>query len=220
MKIAIIYQDADILVVDKPPKLDVYDLEAELKKEYPEIALAHRLDRNTSGLLILAKTPAALDYLRAQFKERKVKKVYRAIVSGRLLPEDGRPTGTINVEIGRHPTDARRRDTGKRAVEPRREATTHYKILKNFPGFTYLEVRPETGRTHQIRVHFKHLGHPVANDALYAPRTIRLASLPYSRQALHAYQLKLELPSGREQEFTAPLPADFQAALAELEGSC
>jgi 23S rRNA pseudouridine1911/1915/1917 synthase len=218
VKIAIIYQDPDVLVVDKPAKLDVYDLEAELKQEYPEIALAHRLDRDTTGVLILAKHPAALAHLRAEFKARRVKKTYRAIVNSSLPAEGGRNTGTINVPIGRHPSDARRRDTGKRAVEPRREAMTHYQILKHLPGYTYLEVRPTTGRTHQIRVHFKHLGHAVANDKLYAPMAPRLSGI--HRQALHAYKLKLKLPNGREQEFTAPLPEDFCTALASLGESC
>lgn len=224
MKIAtrtkVLYEDDDVLVVDKPAGLDVYELLERLQKKYPGAQLAHRLDRQTSGVMIVAKNEQAHTHLREQFKARQVKKVYRAIVSGRLLPEGGRNTGTINVEIGRHPSDARRRDTGKRATEPRRDAVTHYQILETFSQFTYLEVHPQTGRTHQIRVHFKHLGHPVANDALYAPRTIRLASLPFTRQALHAYSLKLKLPSGREQEFTAPLPSDFQAALAELGASC
>lgn len=220
MKIPTIYEDGDILAVNKLAGVEVYDLEKELAKKYPGIKLAHRLDKDTSGLLILTKNEKAAGWLKAQFKERKVKKVYRAIVVGNLKPEAGRPTGTINAPIGRHPSDARRRAAGELAVGPRREAITHYRILKNFKacppraGFTYLEARPVTGRTHQLRAHFKYLGFPIANDKLYAPRAKFLPGLEH--QALHAYQLTFQLPNGAEKRLEAPLPSDFQVALVQL----
>lgn len=224
MKLKILYEDDEVLVLDKPSDLVVTDLLAEITKKHPTATLAHRLDRDTTGVIIVAKHERAYKYLKKQFQDRKVKKSYQAIVVGELLPESGRPTGTINVPIGRHPSDARRRATGKRAEEPRREAITHYRIIKNYKykadgtdiaSFTHLEARPETGRTHQLRVHFKQLGHPIAHDTLYAPFTVRPPAL--KRQALHAHKLALKLPSGLEKEFIAPIPPDFQQALAELD---
>lgn len=204
-----------MLVVNKPVGEDVYAVEAQLAKKDKNIKLAHRLDRDTSGLLLLAKNEKMSEWLKQQFKERKIKKVYRAIVSGNLKPESGRPTGTITAAIGRHPSDARRRIAGGHAVGEKREAVTHYKILENSKNFTYLEARPVTGRTHQLRVHFKYLGFPIASDRLYAPHAKPLAKL--KRQALHAYQLTIPLPDGTEKQFEAPIPADFQEALAKLQ---
>ncbi len=210
-----LYEDGDVLALDKPSGVIVTDLLAEVLEKYPSALLAHRLDRDTTGVLVIAKHERAHKYLKRQFQERKVKKLYQAILVGTLLPEGGRPTGTINVPIGRHPSDARRRATGKKAEEPRREAVTHYRIIKNYPNFTHVEARPETGRTHQLRVHFKQLGYPIAHDTLYAPFTTRPPVI--KRQALHAHKLALKLPSGVEQEFTAPIPADFQQALGALD---
>ncbi|MEK7650832.1 MAG: RluA family pseudouridine synthase [Patescibacteria group bacterium] len=222
MRIPVIYQDENILVVNKPVGEDVYAVEAQLAKKDKNIKLAHRLDRDTSGLLLLAKNEKMSEWLKAQFKERKIKKVYRAIVAGNLKAEAGRPTGTITAAIGRHPSDARRRIAGGHAVGEKREAVTHYQILQNFParggsgkGYTYLEARPVTGRTHQLRVHFKYLGFPIASDRLYAPHTKSLPGL--ERQALHAYQLTVPMPDKTERFFEAPIPADFAKALADLK---
>lgn len=221
MKIPVIYENSDILVINKPAGLEVYDLEAKLKKKDENIQLAHRLDRDTSGLLLLAKNEKMREWLKRQFKERKIKKVYRLIVAGNLKPEAGRLTGTITAVIGRHPSDARRRIAGGRATGEKREAVTHYKILKSFlasknsgKSYTYLEARPVTGRTHQLRAHFKHLGFPIASDKLYAPHTKPLAGM--ERQALHAYRLTVPMPDGTEKYFEAPLPADFAQALTKL----
>ena len=210
-----IYEDKNILVINKQAGLEVYDLETELKKKYRKIQLAHRLDKDTSGLIILAKNEKVYEWLKEQFRTRRVKKTYRAIASGVLKPEFGRPTGTVSAPIGRHPRDARKRVAGGQATGEKREATTHYQILENFKNHTYLEVRPQTGRTHQIRVHLQHLGYPVLGDKLYAP--IRKSDIFAKRQMLHAYKLKFVLPDGGEKEFIAPLPSDFKKALAELE---
>lgn len=210
-----IYEDKNILVINKQSGLEVYDLEAELKKEYRKVHLAHRLDKDTSGLIILAKNEKSYEWIKEQFKERLVKKTYRAIASGVLKPEAGRPTGTISAPIGRHPRDARKRVAGGHATGEKREAITHYKILENLKNHTYLEVRPQTGRTHQIRVHLQYVGHPILGDKLYAPS--RKSDTLIKRQMLHAYKLKFVLPDGKEKDFTAPLPSDFKKVLAELK---
>lgn len=209
----IIYEGSDVLAIDKLAGREVYDLLAELSEKYPGLELVHRLDKDTSGVLLFAKNQKMVRWLKKQFQERQVRKIYRAIVVGNLRGEEGRTTGTITAPVGRHPTDPRRRLAGGRAISKKRDAITHYKILKNFPAATYLEVHPETGRTHQIRAHFEHLGHPVWGDKLYGDDRAG------ERQLLHAEKLKFNLPDGRVQEINAPLPADFEAVLDRLAHS-
>src|SRR3989338_6640383 len=166
MTIPILYEDDNILAVDKPSGVLVDAIAA----KYPKFILAHRLDKGTSGVLLLAKNEKAREFLKNQFKNREVKKFYHAIVVGNVK----KAHGVINKPIGRSPRDFRRRLAGRGARGEMREAVTEYKVLKRFgtpsKKFTYLEVKPKTGRTHQIRVHLKFFNYPIWGDALYNPR--------------------------------------------------
>lgn len=168
--------------------------------------LVHRLDRTTSGVMIVAKTPEAYAYLKSEFKGRRVKKTYRAFVYGRIEPK-----GRIVAEIMRSPQPPRRwyaRDcpeSGKRAAVTE-WALLEHRIEADVP-YSYIEARPLTGRTHQIRVHFAYIGHPIVGDHLYAPDMPPI--LGFNRPALHAHNISLILPSGESVTYSAPLPAGF-----------
>jgi 23S rRNA pseudouridine1911/1915/1917 synthase len=218
----IVYQDEDVIVVDKPPGLTVHPaaghpsgtLVNALLTICPELAnikgtlrpgIVHRLDKDTSGLLVVAKNEAAQASLTGQLKEREVHKVYLALVRGRVEP----PQGVIDAPIGRHP----RRRQRMAVVEGGRAAQTRYRVreLLDDAGVAYslVEAEPLTGRTHQIRVHFASIGHSVVGDRLYGK-----ASALVERQFLHAWRLGFRLPaSGRYQEFESPLPEDLAGAL-------
>jgi 23S rRNA pseudouridine1911/1915/1917 synthase len=225
----IIYQDEDVIVVDKPPGLTVHPaaghprgtLVNALLTVCPELAnikgtlrpgIVHRLDKDTSGLLVVAKNEAAQASLTGQLKEREVHKVYLALVRGRVEP----PQGVIDAPIARHP----RRRQRMAVVEGGRAAQTRYrvrKLLHDDAGVAYslVEAEPLTGRTHQIRVHFASIGHSVVGDRLYGK-----ASALVGRQFLHAWRLGFRLPaSGGYQEFESPLPGDLKAALRTLGGT-
>jgi 23S rRNA pseudouridine1911/1915/1917 synthase len=243
LPLAIIYEDDDLIVVDKPAGLVVHPapghtggtLVNAILHHAPDIAgvggerrpgIVHRLDKETSGLIVVAKNDRAHRYLQAQFAARTVYKEYLALLEGRLQPEHGR----ISAPIGRHPTDRKRQAmlpvdpvTG---VSPGREAVTEYRVLRVYAApiygsstsvgtFTLVSAVLHTGRTHQIRVHFAWLKHPVVGDTLYGYRTQRL---PVGRQFLHAHRLRLRLPSTEEEvEFVAPLPVELEAVLKVLE---
>ena len=216
--LAIVYEDADLLVVDKPPGLVVHPapghpadtLVNALLARYPSLqvggslrpGIVHRLDKDTSGLLVVAKNDRAMASLIDQMKRRAVRKEYLALVHGNLRQDEG----VIEAPIGRHPKDRKRM-----AVVPNgREARTHFVVLERFGRYTLLEARLETGRTHQIRVHFASLGHPLAGDPVYGGRE----ALPLRRQFLHAHRLGFALPaSGQEVLFESPLPEDLRVAL-------
>lgn len=178
-----VYEDDDLFVVNKPPGL-VVDREA---LETAERLAAHRLDKDTSGLLIFAKTREALENLQRQFKERKVKKGYLALVHGKVGPR----SGIINKPLGRNP-----KETKKFAiVEGGRESVTEYSVKKRLENYTLLGLTPLSGRTHQIRVHLKSIGHPVVGDRLYASRRQQKEDEKFcERQFLHAYRLGFEHP--------------------------
>ncbi len=218
----IVYQDSDVIVVDKPPGLTVHPsvghprgtLVNALLALCPELAeikgtlrpgIVHRLDKDTSGLLAAAKNEAAQADLARQLKERQVHKVYLALVQGRWEP----PEGVIDAPIGRHP----RRRQRMAVVEGGRAALTRYRLREYLrDAYSLVEVEPLTGRTHQIRVHFASIGHPVVGDRLYGK-----ASALVGRQFLHASRLGFRLPkTGRYREFDSPLPADLEAALEAL----
>ena len=167
--------------------------------------LVHRLDRDTSGAIAFAKTEAARDLLRAQWKARETLKVYHAIAEGFVEPAAGR----IDAPIGPDPVDPMRRAVAERG-DP---AFSEYRVLEQYGDEAALvEVRILTGRTHQIRVHLEAIGHPIIGDSLYGPASARIA-----RQALHAYRLGLCLPStGEWREFVAPLPGDIEEAIDAL----
>lgn len=241
LPLAIVYEDADLLVIDKPPGMVVHPapghsggtLVNAVLHHCPGIAgvggerrpgIVHRLDKDTSGLIVVAKHDVAMRSLQAQFKARTVFKEYLALLEGRLQPEQGR----ISAPIGRHLTERKRMAVlapASSGAGDGREAVTSYRVLSVYTGsvygrstsvatFSLVSAVLHTGRTHQIRVHFAWLQHPVVGDTLYGFHTPRL---PLHRQFLHAHRLRLRLPSsGQEREFVAPLPADLQGLLDGL----
>ena len=220
------YEDEEMLVVDKPAGIPTHPgagrrdhtLANALLAYLPSLkgigdperpGIVHRLDKDTSGLVMIAKTEQALQYLSRQLKARSVVKRYIALVKGRVGPQGG----VIEAPLGRSPRHRKR----MAVVSGGREAVTRYKVLRALEGYTLLEVAPETGRTHQIRVHLAAIGHPVVGDATYGSRQPGL-----SRHFLHASFLGFRLPgSGRYIEMRADLPSDLKAALETLssEGS-
>jgi 23S rRNA pseudouridine1911/1915/1917 synthase len=220
--LSIIYEDDDVLVLDKPPGMTVHPapgnrehtLVNAVLAHFPALAdiggeprpgIVHRLDKNTSGLMVVAKSVPAQQKLAAQFHRRSVLKVYLVLVKGRITPE----AGIIEADIGR---DSRNRK--QMAVVSRgRPARTEYRVIRYVGGYTLLEVRTHTGRTHQIRVHLAAIGYPVLGDATYG---LKFPFLP--RQFLHAYRLGFHLPSsGQYVEFTTELPQDLVRALRSIE---
>ncbi len=188
--------------------------ETQRLKDGTEIArpgVVHRLDRDTSGVLVFAKTPEAHAHLKLAFQEHKAKKTYLAVVYG-VLKE---PKGTIDFAIGRSRKDFRLRSAQPKAKGLMREALTRYLVVGDIGTHSLVKMMPETGRTHQIRVHLKAIHHPVVCDPLYAPG--RPCDLGISRLGLHAYSLELPLSVGRTL-ITAPIPEDMREALARFPG--
>ncbi len=223
----ILYQDGDLMVINKPAGLVVHPaarhatgtLVHALLHHCPDLAgiggqlrpgLAHRLDKDTSGVLVVAKNERALAGVCAQFKAHRVEKDYLALVWGRPRP----PADTIASLIGRHRTDRTRMSATPRSGRP---ALTNYATLEALGPVTLLRIRIATGRMHQIRVHMAHRGHPIVGDARYGLRTPPPLPAPALRQMLHAESLALDHPrTGRRLRFTAPLPPDLEALLAAL----
>ncbi len=256
----ILYEDKDILVIDKPSGISVHpDGKSKEKsitdwvlKNYPKMknvgepmrvansqvesnqvfkvksksnfqlstfnfitiprpGVVHRLDKGTSGVLILAKNQKTYEFLKEQFQSHKIKKTYIAIVNG--WPKND--WGLINKPIGRSPSDFRRRLAGRGARGEMREATTEYKVLKRFKEasvpFSILEVYPKTGRTHQIRVHLKYLSFPIVCDSLYNPTGVCPKGL--KRMGLHAKSIEFESISGKKIKVESPLPKEFKKVL-------
>lgn len=215
MEPTILFEDADLVVVDKPAGMIVHPdgkhdypaLDAWLREKYGEIFLVHRIDRETSGVLAIARNEKSYEFIKQQFKDREVRKTYRAFVHGNFKDE----RGIIDRAIG-----SARGGLGPRSARDpygtTRDAVTMYKRLQNGDGVAYIEVFPKTGRTHQIRVHMAGIGHPIVADRLYGPG--RPDMLGFGRLALHALSLSLTHPKGGEMTFSAPLPADFVAAMA------
>lgn len=243
MEPEILYEDDAVLVIHKPAGLIVH---SDGRTEEPSVAewalgkypalkavgeswvspqgetilrpgIVHRLDRGTSGVLILAKTQEAYTYLKAQFQDRTTEKRYRALVYGHVAAEEG----TVEAEIVRIRSVPPRWGVA-RSDESRkhREAVTAWRVLERSVDpetsekVSYVEALPKTGRTHQLRVHFKHLGYPIICDSLYAKG--RPCLLGFARPALHAFSLTIDLPNGERRTFEAPLPEDFVGALARL----
>ncbi|HXF63388.1 MAG TPA: RluA family pseudouridine synthase [Caldilineaceae bacterium] len=234
--LAILYEDDDLLVVDKPAGMVVHPapghetgtLVNAILHHCPNLpgvggerrpGIVHRLDKDTSGVMVVAKHDRALRFLQAQFKERAVHKEYIALVEGKLTPQSGR----IVAPIGRHPVD-RKRQAVLAEVDKARTAETEYTVegvysapVSNDQGlalFSLVRAHPITGRTHQIRVHLAWRGHPIVGDPIYG---LRRARLRIPRLFLHAARLCLRLPGGERREFIAPLPPDLQAVLDALE---
>jgi 23S rRNA pseudouridine1911/1915/1917 synthase len=237
--IVVLYEDDSVLVINKPSGLMVHEDGRSSEKAVvdwfvaraPEArgvgepgkaqdgtplersGVVHRLDKDTSGVLILAKTQDAFVHLKAQFHDRYAKKEYRAFVYGTMKER----WGTVDRAIGRSAKDFRLRSAERGAKGLLRAARTEWECLEQGNGCAYMRLEPKTGRTHQIRVHMKTIGHPVVHDTLYAQKHfLERESLGFARLALHAHMLTLTLPSGNVATFTAPLPPDFERALEAI----
>jgi 23S rRNA pseudouridine1911/1915/1917 synthase len=212
MPLNIIYEDDDLLVIDNPGH-PAHTLLNAIMARLPHLAsisdslrpgIVHRLDRDTSGVMVVAKNSSAQAKLIEQFRARSVAKAYIVLVKGRLTPENG----VIEAPIGRDPRDRKR----MAVVTKGREARTEYQVMKYLGDYTLLEVRPETGRTHQIRVHLAAIGYPVVGDKVYGVKSPFL-----SRQFIHASRLGFNLPSsGKYKEFKSELPSDLAQALEDI----
>jgi 23S rRNA pseudouridine1911/1915/1917 synthase len=229
MSIKIIYKDANVIAINKPAGLLVHannqtkegTLVDWLLGEFPEIAgvgdsltgvverpgIVHRLDKDTSGVLLVARNKEYFFYLKSLFQNGKIRKTYRAIALGAFRETTGTISAPISIKSGSiRRTVHRGKDT--------KTAVTKYRVLRQLAGFTYLEVYPQTGRTHQIRVHLNFIGHPVAGDKLYGGKS---ASRAANRQMLHAYSLEFPVEPGKNMVITADLPEDFSSFLQSLE---
>ena len=239
----ILYEDKDVFVFNKPKGLLVHadgrttdmTLSDILMENYPWMknigepmrthgkdgeetiiyrpGIVHRLDKDTTGVLVVAKNQESFEFLKKQFQGRSIKKRYIAIVFGKV--KDDR--GTIDRPIGRSKSDFRKWSATRGARGELREAVTEYKVIKRFSDkkgeqFTFLELYPKTGRTHQIRVHLKAINHPVLGDNLYAG--LRGTALGFDRIALHAAEISFENTAGKIISAEAPMPKDFEKALA------
>lgn len=221
--LTIIYEDADLLVVDKPAGMVVHPapghatgtLVNALLYHYPAMqigadlrpGIVHRIDRDTSGLLVVAKNDRAKTQLQTQQQAREMLKIYLALIEGHFKE----PQGVIDAPIDRHPTDRLR----MAIMQSGRSARTHYRTCEILGPYSLIEAKLETGRTHQIRVHFTHKHHPVVGDPLYGPRR-QTQQLGLKRQFLHAHRLGFTRLDGQWIECTSPLPADLQAVLDQL----
>ena len=201
----VIYEDENLQVLDKPAGIDVDNIPRRV----------HRLDKDTSGILLVAKNDKALEFFQKQFKERKVEKKYLCLVVGNLKNKEGE----IKTLLGRSPKD-RRKQKVFLPQEPgalgKREAITKYKVLERFKNYDLIEVEPKTGRKHQIRAHFSYLGHPIAGDKLYGFKN-QPCPEGLNRQFLHASYLKIKLPDGQERKFKSELPEDLKLCLLNLK---
>ncbi|MFA6253815.1 MAG: RluA family pseudouridine synthase [Candidatus Paceibacterota bacterium] len=269
--IPIIFEDANILVINKPAGLTVHGdgfgkqetLVDWLMKKYPEIegvgeemepstplrhgfvgqrikkpGIIHRLDKETSGVMIVAKTQEAFLFFKKQFQNHEVKKIYRAILSGHVNFPVGEEK-VLNWPIGRSSNDPRIRVARSGGKGKLREAVTIFRLLENIcSNYALVEAEPKSGRTHQLRAHFKAYNHPIIGDSLYNPNNNGEGAI--ERTALHAFSLTVKLPcfvansaeaslakkttqgeaKGEEMTFVAPLASDFEAALEKLKASC
>lgn len=228
-RIHIIRAEPEFLVLNKPAGISVHrgaGVKGEtvadwLVKKYPEIknvgddpsqrpGIVHRLDKDTSGIMLAARNQKAFEELKRLFKERKIEKNYLALVLG----APNKRSGVIDAPIGRMIKNPTKRGTNHQTVKGSRSAITHYRLLERLGDYSLLEVRPKTGRMHQIRVHLASLGHPVAGDKKYGGA--KAAPQGLERQFLHAYALTFSYPQGRRWRFEAALPEDLQAVLRRL----
>ena len=226
MPLDIVYEDADVVVINKPKGLVVhpaaghqddtlvngllYAMGDSLSGINGELrpGIVHRIDKDTSGLLAVAKNDLAHAVLASQLKDHTMARTYEAIVCGNLKED----RGTVDAPIGRHPTDRKRMCVTERNSKP---AVTHWEVVKRYRGYTHIRCRLETGRTHQIRVHLAYIGHPILGDTVYGHKKPELGQ---DSQCLHAGALCFRHPrDGRPVMVLAPLPAYFQQVLEKLE---
>ncbi len=231
MEIKTIYEDNDVLVIDKPTGMVVFpegqtkdgtvidaliEKYPDLKKvgESPRYGAVHRLDKDTSGVLLVAKSTEALIFLQKQFKNREVEKKYVCLVEG-VMKED---EDEIKTLIARSQKDGRKqRAYPGNATHPKsaREAITYYKVLERFKDYTLLEAEIITGRRHQIRCHFSYLQHPIAGDKLYGFKNSKIPA-GLTRQFLHSAYLKIQLPGGEVKEFKSELSEELKKVINKL----
>ena len=234
----IIKETKEYIVINKPTGLMVHSdgrsseetVCDQMLKQYPEIenvgesliiegkeikrpGIVHRLDKDTSGVMLIARTQEGFEYLKSQFKNRKIEKTYHAFIYGNIVEENG----VVNEPIGRSKKDFRRWFAGLGARGKLREAETQYSVLKRSEDkkVTFIELKPKTGRTHQIRVHMNHIYKPLVCDSLYAPK--RESVLGFNRLALHAKSIRFKDLNGEMVEYTAEYPDDFAKALDTFE---
>ncbi|MDD6189353.1 MAG: RluA family pseudouridine synthase [Clostridiales bacterium] len=222
----VVYEDGDLIVVNKPKGLVVhpapghadgtlvnalmYHCGDSLSGVGGELrpGIVHRIDKETSGLLIAAKNDFAHRHLSEQLKDRSLSRVYETVVRGNIKDD----TGTIDAPIGRHPTDRKRMAVTAKNSRP---AITHYEVIARYDGYTHLRCRLETGRTHQIRVHLAHIGHPVLGDVVYG---MKKPELGQESQCLHARRIKFIHPrTGEHVELESELPEYFKTVLEKLK---
>ncbi len=234
MDIKIIYEDDNVMVVDKPAGIVVFPegqttentlIDALIEKyptlknvgEAPRYGIVHRLDKDTSGVLLVAKSNEGLIFLQKQFKNREVEKKYVCLVEGEIKTDKGK----IETLIGRAPGDGRKQKVyslGDPDSAGKREAITEYKVIERFKDYTLLEVEIKTGRRHQIRCHFSYLQHPIAGDKLYGFKNSKVPE-GLTRQFLHSAYLKIQLPGGEIKEFKSELPEELNNILKNLQPS-
>lgn len=232
MDIKIIYEDSDVLVVDKPARVVVFPEGVSKEKTLinylveknaklaeagipPRFGVAHRLDKDTSGILLVAKSTEALKFLQKQFINREVEKKYICLVEGDIKDD----SGEIETLLARSSRDPRKQTVyqlSEPAPKSAREAVTKYKVLEHYKEYTLLEVKIKTGRRHQIRCHLAYLQHPVAGDKLYGFKNSKSPER-LTRQFLHAVYLKIKLPGGEEKGFRSDLPEELKNVLDNLK---
>lgn len=253
MNIEILFENNDYLIINKPSGLVVHadgktsepTVVDWLQQNYPEInevgenmvvtdkegneieikrpGIVHRIDRDTSGCLVIAKNQKSFEYLKQLFKDKKVTKTYQAIVYGSVKND----SGIIDAPIGKSRKDFRMKSAGPHARGQLREAITEYRVLSRYENpnkkdnqnqtlrYSLIELYPKTGRTHQIRVHLKHINYPIVSDSLYAGK--RKAELGLTRTALHAYSISFVDSNGETIGATCEMPHDMQSALEKLQ---
>ncbi len=227
MELPILYEDSDIVAINKPAGLITHSdgrteeptAEDWFNEKYPDSGggYVHRLDRDTSGLLLFAKSKTAYEFLRKAFHDREVQKIYLAVVHG--APKARK--GMIDFDIGRSRSDFRLRSAQPKAKGRLREALTRYEVVgvaeEEGKSYALLKVMPETGRTHQIRVHLKAIHHPIVGDTLYSPN--HAPALGLARLALHAYMIDVPRIGGDRLTITAPLAGDLTQGLSRFPGA-
>ncbi len=223
-RLKIIYEDDTVAVLEKPPGMDVDALGKELASytepfrlmgEELRFGIVHRLDKDTSGVLLAAKTKEAFLFFQRQFQERRVEKEYVCLAVGTVKKD----RGAIETLLVRSPADRRKQKAvplQESGLQGARVALTEYEVMERLPGFTLLRVRPKTGRKHQIRAHLAFLGNPIAGDKLYAFKN-QQAPASLTRQFLHASTLAIAMPDGKRKEFRSELPADLKNALEAVK---
>jgi 23S rRNA pseudouridine1911/1915/1917 synthase len=217
----IIYQDKNFLVIDKPAGISSdEELMPKLVKEFPELekvgarpryGLIHRLDKDTSGILLVAKDENALSFFQKQFEQRKVEKKYIALVYGRIIEK----SGEIKTLISREGIKQKIFPLYGPKKADSRIAETSWKVIKRYKEYTLVEASPKTGRKHQIRVHLAHLGFPIAGDKLYSFKNQKPPK-GLQRQFLHANELKIRLLNGNEENFLSDLPKELKQIIKTL----